>query len=140
MADHPEIHERDGELGVGVSAGAEGPVGVGPGSTGPRLVERDGVAYVEGCDVPVWRLEMSRRAGSTPAELLKVFPDLTPQGLDLAFAYARQHAAEIDTLIREQGPLDVPPEDEGEDDEEEIRADMDEIFEEYGEVFRRLAQ
>lgn len=140
MADHPEIHERDGEGCPGLSAGAEGPVAVGPASTGPRLVDRDGVAYVEGCDVPVWRLEMSRRAGSTPAALLKVFPDLTTQGLDLAFAYARQHAEAIDALIREQGPMDVPSEDEGEDDEEEIRADMDEIFREYGEVFRRLAQ
>jgi hypothetical protein len=83
---------------------------------------------------------MSRRAGSAPAALLKVFPTLTPEGLDLAFDYARQHGQEIDALIRERGPADVPPCDEGGDDEREIQADLDEIFAEYGEVFRRLAQ
>jgi uncharacterized protein (DUF433 family) len=98
------------------------------------------MAYVEGCDVPIWRLEMSRRAGSAPAALLKVFPGLTPEGLDLASGYARQHHEEIDALIRERGPTGVPPGDEGEDDEGEILADLDEIFEKYGEVFRRLAQ
>jgi hypothetical protein len=103
------------------------------------LVHRDGVAYVEGCDTPVWRLEMARRAGSPSAALLKVTPGLTPEGLDLAFAYARQHPEEIDAPIRGLGLDDVPPEEEA-DDEAEIQADLDEIFEKYGEVFRRLAR
>jgi uncharacterized protein (DUF433 family) len=105
----------------------------------PRLVHRDGVAYVAGCDIPVWRLEMVRRAGSPPRAMIKVFPGVTPEGLDLAFAYAREHRQEVDALIRELGPADVVPEEE-EDDEAEIQADLDEIFEKYGEVFRRLAQ
>ena len=87
----------------------------------------------------VWQLEMARRAGSPPAALLGVFPSLTPEGLDLAFAYAQQHREEIDALIRELGPGDVPPEDE-EDDEDEIQADLDELFERDAELFRRLAQ
>ena len=70
--------------------------------------------------------------------MIKVFPGLTPEGLDLAFAYAREHRKEVDALIRDLGPADVPPEDE-EDDEDEYQADLDELFEEYGEVFRRLA-
>ena len=102
-------------------------------------IHRDGVAFVEGCDVPAWRLEMSRRAGSAPAALIKVFPALTPEGLELAFAYARQHREEIDAFIEELGPGDVPSEEE-EDDEAEFQADLDELFERDAEVFRRLAQ
>jgi uncharacterized protein (DUF433 family) len=105
----------------------------------PLLVHRNGVTYVEGCDIPVWRLEMARRAGSPPSALLKVTGGLTPEGLDLAFAYAEQHAEEMYAPIRELGLDDIPAEEE-EDDEAEIRADLDEIFETYGEVFRRLAQ
>ena len=112
MPGHPEIDERAGEGALGHSLGAEIPTAHGPGAPVPRLVHRDGVAYVEGCDVAIWQLEMSRRAGSAPAAMLKVFPALTPEGLDLAFAYARQHREEIDALIRELGPTDVPPEDE----------------------------
>ena len=38
----------------------------------PRLVLRDGVAYVEGCNLPIWRLEMGRRAGSRPEAQIAV--------------------------------------------------------------------
>jgi uncharacterized protein (DUF433 family) len=140
MAGHPDIQGRDDDGAPGLSTGAEVPIANGPGPQAARLVHRDGIAYVEGCDVPIWQLEMSRRAGSPPAALLKVFPGLTAEGLDLASTYAQQHREEIDALIGERGPTEVPPGDEGEDDEEEIRADLDEIFEEYGQVFRRLAQ
>jgi hypothetical protein len=122
-------HSRDAE--VHTSNGLE--------TANPRLVHRDGVTYVEGCDIPVWRLEMARRAGSPPSALLKVTRGLTPEGLDLAFAYAEQHVEEMDAPIRELGLDDVPAEEE-EDDEAGIRADLDEIFETYGEVFRRLAR
>jgi uncharacterized protein (DUF433 family) len=140
MPRNPKVQGPKNEGALGHPQGAEVPTANGLDAQAPRLVHRDGVTYVEGCDVPVWRLEMSRRAGSPPAALLKVFPTLTPEGLDLAFAYAQQHNEEIDALIRERGPADVPPGDEGEDDQEEIRADLDAIFEEYGDVFRRLAQ
>jgi uncharacterized protein (DUF433 family) len=140
MSGHPEIHERVGEETSGHLPGGDVPTSDGLDAQGPRLVHRDGMAYMEGCDIPIWQLEMSRRAGSAPTAILKVFPTLTPEGLDLAFAYAQQHREEIDALICELGPTDVPPSDEGEDDEGEIQADLDEIFEEYGEVFRRLAQ
>ncbi len=101
------------------------------------MVHHDGVAYVEGCDIPVWRLEMVRRTGSSPPAMIKAFRGLTPEGLDLAFALAREHPEKIDSLIRELGPADVPLEEE--DDEADIQADLDEIFDKYGEVFRRLA-
>lgn len=105
----------------------------------PRLVHRDGVTYVEGCDIPVWRLEMNRRAGSSAAAQLRVAPGLKPEGLDLAFAYADQHREEMDAPICDLGLDDVSPEEE-EDDEDEYQADLEVLFEEYGEVFRRLAQ
>ena len=103
MAGQPEMQVCAREEASGASPLSEGPTVNGSDSRIPRLVHRDGMAYVEGCDVPVWRLEMARRAGAAPAALVKVFPSLTPEGLDLAFAYARQHGDEIDTLIREPG-------------------------------------
>jgi hypothetical protein len=110
-------------------------------AVGPRLVHRDGVAYLEGCDVPVWRLEMGRRAGSGPDAQIKAFPSLTRQGLDLAYAYAQEHRAEFDPLIQYHSGASVPPEDEGdEEDEATFEAELDVMFTEYAEVFRRLAQ
>jgi hypothetical protein len=108
---------------------------------GPRLVFRDGEAYVEGCNVPIWRLEMARRAGSRPAGQIAVSPGLTPEGLQLAFAYAQEHRAEFDPLIRYHSGADVPPEDEGDDeDDATFEAELDAMFTEYAQVFRRLAE
>ncbi len=139
MAVKPEVKGPASEDASGRSQGVEVPMSNGMETQVPGLVHRDGVAYVEGCDVAIWRLEMNRRAGSPAAAQLKVAPGLTPQGLDLAFAYAAQHPEEMDAPIRELGLDDVPLEEE-EDDEDEIQADLEEIFETYGEVFRRLAQ
>jgi hypothetical protein len=133
------VNPRVNELVSDESSGrSEVPTSNGVEDGGPRLVHRDGVAYVEGCDVAVWRLEMNRRAGSPAAAQLKVAPGLTPAGLDLAFAYADQHPEEMDAPIRELGLDDVPLEEE-EDDEEEFQADLEELFERDAELFRRLA-
>jgi hypothetical protein len=138
MAVDPKVDELAGEESSGLSRGAEVPTSNGVETGGPRVVHRDGVAYVEGCDVAIWRLEMNRRAGSSATAQVKVAPGLTPEGLDLAFAYTDQHPEEMDAPIRELG-LDGVPLEEEEDDEAEIQADLDEIFETYGEVFRGLA-
>jgi len=105
-----------------------------------RLVHRDGVAYVEGCEIPVWRLEMARRAGSGRAALTAAFPGLTSLGLDLAFAYARRHRAKLDRLIRLQGAAAVPAGDEGPDDAAAFEADLNTLLDKNAEVLRRLAQ
>jgi hypothetical protein len=122
----------------------KGPVVMGKAESrddGPRLVFRDGEAYVEGCDLPIWRMEMARRAGCNPALQLKLFPTLTPEGLDLAFAYAQEHSAEFDPLIRYHSGADIPPEDEGDDeDDAAFEAELDAMFTEYDQVFRRLAE
>jgi uncharacterized protein (DUF433 family) len=108
---------------------------------GPRLVFRDGVAYLQEYDIPIWRLEMARRAGSSPASLIKVFRGLTPEGLDLAFAYAQEHSAEFDPLIRYHSGADVPLEEEDDDeDDATFEAELDAMFTEYAQVFRRLAE
>jgi hypothetical protein len=106
----------------------------------PRLVARDGEVYLEECDIPIWRLEMARRAGSSPAAMIAASPGLTPQGLDLAFAYARRHKAEFDPLIQRHSGNDVPPEDEGDEDEAAFEADLEALLETDAELFRRLAQ
>jgi hypothetical protein len=119
---------------------------VAPGNTqsrtdSPRVVLRDGVAYLDEYDIPIWRLEMGRRAGSSHTTLMATSPGLTPKGLDLAFAYAQEHKAEFDPLIREHSGEDVPEEDEGdEEDPAEAEADLDDLFTRYAQVFRRLAE
>jgi uncharacterized protein (DUF433 family) len=108
---------------------------------GPRQVFHDGVAYVENGDVPVWRLEMGRRAGSSARATLGAFPSLTPEGLELAFAYAPEHKAEFDPLIHYHSGADVPLKDEGDDeDDAAFEAERDALMTEHAEVFRRLAQ
>ena len=139
MTIKPKVNELADDESPGRTRGDEVPMSNGADVHIAQLVHRDGIAFVEGCDVAVWRLEMNRRAGSSAAAQLKVAPGLTPEGLDLAFAYAEQHPEEMDAPIRELGLDDVPLGEE-EDDEAEIQADLDEIFEKYGEVFRRLAQ
>ena len=107
----------------------------------PRVVFRDGEAYLDEYDIPIWRLEMGRRAGSSPEATMRAFPGLTPQGLELAFAYAQEHKAEFDPLIRMHSGEDVPEEDEGdEEDEAAFEAELDAMFTEYAQVFRRLAE
>lgn len=139
MAVTPEAKGTASEETPGHAPGAAASTSNGLETHMPRLVHRDGVAYVEGCDVAIWRLEMNRRAGSPAAAVLKVTPGLTPEGLEPALAYAEQHPEEMDAPIRELGLDDVPLEEE-EDDEAEFQADLDELFERDAELFRRLAQ
>src|SRR5438067_2284663 len=95
----------------------------------PRIIYRDGEAYLDEYDIPIWRLEMGRRAGSSPAALMATSPGLTQKGLDLAFAYAQEHKAEFDPLIRLHSGEDVPEEDEGdEEDEATFEAELDALF------------
>jgi hypothetical protein len=108
---------------------------------GPQIVFRDGVAYLDEYDIPIWRLEMGRRARSDYAALIASSPGLTAEGLDLAFAYGQQHKAEFDPLIQMHSGADVPPEDEGDDeDDATFDAELDALLTENAQVFRRLAE
>lgn len=108
-------------------------------SGGPRLVIKGGVVYLAGYTVPVWRLAMASRAGSTRAALKDAFPGLPPGGLDLALAYARRHRAEIDRLIRKYGPAEVPDNAEPDGDEGFDR-ELAELLDRAARLYRRLAR
>ena len=104
-----------------------------------QLVFRPDGVYLAGSDLPVWRLEMARRAGTTPATLIRIFPGLTPRGLDRAFGYARRNRTAIDRLIEALGLDRVPPEPE-QDDDAEFDRELVEMLDQNAELFRRLAR
>jgi len=94
---------------------------------------------VPGCRVPIWRLEMARRAGSPADSLIKVLPGLTPEGLVQAFAFARRHRDEIDRLIREKGPIEPPPGVEP-DDDVDFEKELVDLIDRDAEAYERLAR
>jgi len=51
--------------------------------------------------IPVWLLEQSRRLGTSEQALLAAYPSLLAEDLVNAWAYARSHAEEIESQIRE---------------------------------------
>jgi uncharacterized protein (DUF433 family) len=85
-----------------VPATAPGPV---PSAGEPRLVKAPGVcggdARVRGTRLAVWGLEERRRLGWSDAQILDNFPQLAPEDLTPAWAYAAEHRDEIDRAIRE---------------------------------------
>ena len=105
----------------------------------PKLVQRGGVVYPQGCDAPVWRLEMARRAGATTASLLEAFSGLTPQVLALALFYAQQNRPTCDKMIRKYGAPDVAM---GAVADTDVGFDLelDELLDRNAELYRRLAQ
>src|SRR5580698_185316 len=71
----------------------------------PGIDSRPDVCGGEPCIVrtriPVWLLEQARRLGSSEQALLASYPTLRAEDLVNAWAYARSHAEEIDSQIRE---------------------------------------
>jgi uncharacterized protein (DUF433 family) len=60
-----------------------------------------GDACVRDLRLPVWILVNYRRLGSSDAEILEAYPQLTSADLEAAFAYAAEHGQEIDQAIQE---------------------------------------
>ncbi|MFN3648296.1 MAG: DUF433 domain-containing protein [Armatimonadota bacterium] len=60
-----------------------------------------GDACIRNTRIPVWLLEDYRRAGLTEDELLRDYPALTRDDLQLAWDYASCHRLEIDAALRE---------------------------------------
>jgi len=71
----------------------------------PGIDARPDVCGGEACIVrtriPVWLLEQARRLGVSEQALLAAYPSLRAEDLVNAWAYARSHAAEIESQIRE---------------------------------------
>lgn len=71
----------------------------------PGIDSRSDVCGGEPCIVrtriPVWLLDQARRLGASEQALLAAYPSLRAKELVNAWAYARSHAAEIETQIRE---------------------------------------
>lgn len=71
----------------------------------PGVDSRPDVCGGEPCIVrtriPVWLLEQGRRLGASEQALLAAYPNLRAEDLVNAWAYARSHAEEIDSQIRE---------------------------------------
>ncbi len=71
----------------------------------PGIDARPDVCGGEACIVrtriPVWLLEQARRLGVSEQALLAAYPSLRAEDLVNAWAYARSHAAEIESQIGE---------------------------------------
>ncbi|HYV40129.1 MAG TPA: DUF433 domain-containing protein [Gemmataceae bacterium] len=59
-----------------------------------------GDACIRNTRITVWGLVLSRRLGASDASILENIVGLTPEDLEVAFDYYRQHPAEIDEEIR----------------------------------------
>ena len=60
-----------------------------------------GRACIRNTRITVWGLVNSRRLGLTDEQILANIVGLTPEDLDAAWDYYREHAAEIDEDIRD---------------------------------------
>lgn len=61
----------------------------------------DGYARIANTQIPVWVLVEARQLGSSEADLLKTYPDLSASDLVHAWNYAAAHPQEIDQAIDE---------------------------------------
>ncbi len=59
--------------------------------------------------IPVWLLEQARRLGTSEQALLVAYPYLRAEDLVNAWAYARSHAQEIESQIRERERIEDGP-------------------------------
>ena len=58
-----------------------------------------GSACIRQTRIPVWLLEQARRQGTSEAELLRNYPQLTAADLTNAWDYANTHGIEIEEAI-----------------------------------------
>lgn len=61
-----------------------------------------GAACIGATRIPVWLIVSFINQGETESGLMQSYPQLTPEHLQLARDYYRDHKAEIDRNIREQ--------------------------------------
>lgn len=65
-----------------------------------RIVETPGICggspRIHGTRIPVWGLEVGRRAGRSNANLLEAYPSLTVTDLEAAWAFVEDHQVQIE--------------------------------------------
>ena len=70
-----------------------------------RIVKVTGVcggrAVIAGTRMPVWGLEVARRAGNSDAEILAMYPSIAKADLAAAWKWVKRHAAEVNRDIQE---------------------------------------
>jgi uncharacterized protein (DUF433 family) len=108
-------------------------------STSHLRLGENGTAHLRGCDVPIWRLVMAERAGSTFAALIEAFPGLTSEALEAARRYAVSNPEEVESLIRKYGPKKIRQVAEP-DDAAGFESELSEIVDRDAELYRRLAR
>jgi uncharacterized protein (DUF433 family) len=59
-----------------------------------------GEACMRNTRIAVWMLEVARRFGVEPLDLLLDYPNLTAQDLEAAWQYVASHTEEIESAIR----------------------------------------
>ena len=59
-----------------------------------------GSARVNGTRIPVWGIEVNRRAGVSAASIVRSYSGLRIADIEAAFSYADSHRAEIDLEIK----------------------------------------
>jgi uncharacterized protein (DUF433 family) len=60
-----------------------------------------GRAVIAGTRMPVWGLEVARRAGRSDAEILTMYPAIAKADLVAAWKWVKRHTDEIDRDIKE---------------------------------------
>jgi uncharacterized protein (DUF433 family) len=77
----------------------------------PHVVRRPGVVggspHVEGTRLAVWLLASLVQQGADVAELLEMYPQLTPAAAHSALAYAWDHKTEVDAEVEANRPETV---------------------------------
>jgi uncharacterized protein (DUF433 family) len=77
----------------------------------PHIVRQPGVVggrpRIEGTRLPVWQIALAVHKGASVAELLDMYPDLTPAAVHSALAYNWDHKEEVDREIEAHRPEHV---------------------------------
>lgn len=63
------------------------------------LRHSNGHARIRNTRIPVWTLVSFRQQGADEAELLRNYPSLTPDDLNAAWTYYKQHREAIDQVL-----------------------------------------
>jgi uncharacterized protein (DUF433 family) len=138
-ASHGATSDSNRSPGAGADTTA-GTVGSGvEKATVQPLIDNHGTAYLPNCSVPIWRLIMAARAGSSDAALIEAFPGLTHEGLVAARRYAECNRENVDALIQRYGPTTVSAHAEPSEDDTFDR-ELSELLDRDAALYRRLAR